>query len=106
MTSMPTTSPSYDVRGRRLIANMPTRSDRTFVAAARSAAFSTLVLMGLIGLFLLLGAWPALKAAGPHFLTEPQWLPETGTFGIASLLWGTIVIGLIALVVAVPLGFG
>ena len=62
--------------------------------------------MGLIGFFLLIGAWPALHSQGFHFLTRTDWLPETGTFGIASLLWGTILVGLIALAVAVPVGFG
>jgi phosphate transport system permease protein len=95
-----------DARGRRIIAALPSTSDRAFFGAARSAAISTLVLMGLIGLFLLIGAWPALTEAGPRFFTESQWLPETGTFGIASLLWGTVLVGLFALAVAVPIGFG
>lgn len=91
---------------RRVIESRPTRADRGFVVAARSAAISTLVIMGLIGFFLTIGAWPALKSQGFGFLTEKQWLPEAGTFGIASLLWGTIVIGLFALVVAIPLALG
>jgi phosphate transport system permease protein len=99
-------APPQDARGRRVITTLPSRSDRVFVGAARSAAVSTLVLMGLIGLFLLIGAWPALQEAGPRFFTESQWLPETGTFGIASLLWGTVLVGLFALAVAVPVGFG
>jgi phosphate transport system permease protein len=91
---------------RRTLANRPTPQDMGFVAAVRSAAVSTLVIMGLIGVFLLIGAWPALKSEGWGFLTTTEWLPETGHFGIASLLWGTILIGLFALCVAVPLGFG
>ena len=91
---------------RRVISARPTPQDVTFVAAARSAAISTLVVMGLIGLFLLIGAWPALHQQGISFLTEWQWLPEAGTFGVASLLWGTFLVGLFALVVAVPIGFG
>ena len=91
---------------RRTLTYRPTAQDQSFVAAARSAAVSTLVIMGLIGFFLLIGAWPALHSQGFHFLTRTDWLPETGTFGIASLLWGTILVGLIALAVAVPVGFG
>ena len=90
----------------RTLTTRPTAQDVGFVAAARSAAVSTLVLMGLIGIFLLIGAWPALHSQGWHFLTTREWLPETGHFGIASLLWGTILVGLFALCVAVPLGFG
>ncbi len=91
---------------RRVLVTAPTASDRTFFAAARTAAMSTLTVMALIGLFLAIGAAPALKEAGPSFFTENEWLPETGTFGIASLLWGTVVIALFALAVAVPVGFG
>ncbi|MCW2794833.1 phosphate ABC transporter permease subunit PstC [Nocardioides sp.] len=94
------------VRDRRVIKSRPTTSDRTFVAAARSAAVSTLVIMGLIGVFLAIGAWPAIKQQGFSFVTESQWLPEAGTFGISSLLWGTILVGLFALIVAVPVSFG
>jgi phosphate transport system permease protein len=91
---------------RRTLTYRPTAQDRSFVAAARAAAVSTLVIMVLIGAFLLIGAWPALRSQGFGFLTHSDWLPDTGTFGIASLLWGTILVGLIALAVAVPVGFG
>jgi phosphate transport system permease protein len=91
---------------RRTLTTRPSAQDIGFVAAARSAALSTLVIMALIGFFLLIGAWPALHEEGWHFLTTKEWLPETGHFGIAALLWGTIMVGLFALCVAVPLGFG
>jgi len=91
---------------RRDLTVRPTGSDRAFLATVRASAVSTLVVMALIGLFLTLGAWPALSEAGPSFFTEHRWLPETGHFGIASLLWGTVLIGVFALTVAVPLGFG
>src|ERR1700710_368579 len=91
---------------RRTLTYRPTAQDRSFVAAAREAGVSTLVIKVLIGAFLLIGAWPALRSQGFGFLTHTDWLPETGTFGIASLLWGTILVGLIALAVAVPVGFG
>ncbi|GAA4117759.1 phosphate ABC transporter permease subunit PstC [Nocardioides fonticola] len=93
-------------RARRTLVVRPTRQDVTFVAAVRGAAISTLVVMALIGIFLFIGAWPALEQQGFGFLTTTDWLPESGTFGIASLLWGTVLVGLFALVVAVPIGFG
>jgi len=103
---MSAVAPARPSAVRRTLTTRPTAQDVGFVAAARSAAVSTLVIMGLIGIFLLIGAWPALHSQGWHFLTTTEWLPETGTFGIASLLWGTILVGLFALCVAVPLGFG
>ncbi len=49
---------------------------------------------------------PALRSQGWSFLTENEWLPEADKFGIASLLWGTVLIGVFALVVAVPVALG
>ena len=91
---------------RRVLVVRPTRQDLTFVAGVRAAAVSTLVVMALIGVFLLIGAWPALEQQRWGFLTTRDWLPEAGTFGVAALLWGTVLIALIALAVAVPIGFG
>ena len=90
----------------RVLSAVPTRGDRVFVGTVRTAAISTLLVMGLIGLFLTVRAWPALEETKLGFLTENQWLPETGQFGIASLLWGTVLIALFALAVAVPIAFG
>jgi phosphate transport system permease protein len=106
MTAPVSVSPLRPPAVRRTLTYRPTAQDRGFVAAARASAVSTLVIMGLIGIFLAIGAWPALHSQGFGFLTHTDWLPDTGTFGIASLLWGTILVGLIALAVAVPLGFG
>lgn len=90
----------------RNLAIRPTGSDRAFVTTTRIAAIATLLIMGLIGYFLAVGAWPALQQRGWHFFTEKQWLPETGQYGIAGLLEGTVLVGLFALVVAVPVSFG
>jgi phosphate transport system permease protein len=86
--------------------NVPLRDERIFRGAVRTAAVFTLVLMAAIALFLLLRAWPALHRAGWSFLTEKRWLPDVNHFGVAALLSGTIVIGLIALLVAMPLALG
>ena len=77
-------------------------SDRAYRAVAYGAGAITLTIMGLIGVFLVLKAWPALHRFGTHFFTEQQWLPQAGTFGVAAALFGTAVIALIALVIAVP----
>ena len=86
----PPASPPPPGPERREIHPVLPRADRIFVRAVRSAAVSTLVVMGLIGLFLAIRAVPALKVAGWGFLTENEWLPEVGTFGVASLLWDTM----------------
>lgn len=79
-----------------------TPADRRYRWLATTAASSALVLMGLVFLFLLVQAWPALRVAGWSFLTETEWRPDDGTFGVAAALFGTIVIAVIALGTAVP----
>jgi phosphate transport system permease protein len=39
-------------------------------------------------------------------LTEQSWSPETQTFGVAAVLFGTVTIALIALSISVPLSIG
>jgi len=38
------------------------------------------------------------------FLTKTEWLPQAGQFGIAPLILGTLLITVIALIVAIPIG--
>lgn len=84
----------------------PLRDERIFRDVVRACAAGTLLLMGLIALFLFLKSWPALHRAGFSFLTEKRWLPDVNHFGIAALVSGTLVIGSIAMLFAVPLALG
>ncbi|MCC2594188.1 phosphate ABC transporter permease subunit PstC [Tessaracoccus sp. OS52] len=81
-------------------------SDAIFRRTAFSAGAITVAIMIAVGLFLSLRASDALAAAGPSFLTEQAWSPETGEFGVAAILFGTVTIALIALCVSVPLSLG
>lgn len=65
-----------------------------------------LALMLLIGVFLLLRAREALDVVGLSFLTTADWDPDGGRFGIAAVLLGTVLIGLVAIFFAVPLALG
>jgi len=58
--------------------------------------------------FLLARAWPAVRTAGGAFLTEQEWFPDATPprFGIAALVWGTVVSSVLALAVAVPVALG
>ena len=91
---------------KRIITTHLTAPDRVFRGFTRGSAVFVLLLLGLIGFFLLLRSWPALQIAGFSFLTETKWLPDVGQFGVAALAWGTIVIALIALMIAFPLSLG
>jgi phosphate transport system permease protein len=74
------------------------------VLVASGAA--VLVVMLAIGLFLAARAVQALDLAGWGFLTTEDWNPEGGEFGIAAVLTGTVLIGVTAILLALPLALG
>jgi phosphate transport system permease protein len=67
-----------------------------------------LLLIVAIGIFLTAKALPAVRIAGWHFVTEKTWFPDNtpAVFGIAALLFGTVLSSAMALVVAVPVAIG
>lgn len=65
-----------------------------------------LAIMAAVGLFLAIQASDALSARGFAFLTTTEWQPDRGTFGIAAVILGTIMIAAVAVVVAVPISMG
>lgn len=81
-------------------------SDLPFRLTTRLAATAVLGIMSLVGVFLLIQGIQALGVAGPKFITTQAWEPNSGVFGIAAVLLGTIFIALTAIVVAVPLATG
>jgi len=80
--------------------------DQLFAIAAKFAALLTLALLLAILASLAVGAWPAIQAYGPGFLTRSVWDPVTGEFGGAAMIHGTLVSAFIALAIAVPVSFG
>jgi phosphate transport system permease protein len=81
-------------------------SDHVFRAVATVGGLLVLVLMGLVGTFLAIRAWQALHKAGLSFLTTADWSPDGGKFGITEALLGSVLIAIVAVVVAVPLAMG
>jgi phosphate transport system permease protein len=82
--------------------------DRLFGGAARGAGLLVIALVTLIAVFLLSQAVPALAKDKVNFLASTQWNVD-GTplqFGIANLLWVTVLSSAIAMLIAVPLGVG
>jgi phosphate transport system permease protein len=92
--------------GPRRLAPRPSLADSIFRRTAFAAGGITVAIMLAVGLFLSLRSAEALQVAGFSFLTEQKWSPETGEFGVAAVLFGTVTIGLIALVTALPLALG
>jgi phosphate transport system permease protein len=80
--------------------------DKVFRGIMRTAGSSVLVIMALVGLFLTLRASEALDKVGFGFFTTQAWEPDSGNFGIAAVIAGTVIIAIIAIVVAVPFSLG
>jgi phosphate transport system permease protein len=91
---------------RRRIKSNPGPADRLFRGVARGGGLLVLVIMALVGTFLGYRAWKALHKAGFSFLTTQEWNPGAGKFGIAAVMVGTILIALVAIVIALPLALG
>lgn len=82
-------------------------TDHLFRALSRTAGIIVLAIMSLVGLFLLYRGWQALSKAGVvAFVTTQIWEPDSANFGIAAVLTGTVLIAVVAVVLAVPLAIG
>ena len=90
----------------RTLKSRSTTVDVIFRALATSSGGLTVGVMLAVGLFLGFRALTAIDAAGFSFLTEQSWSPETQTFGVAAVLFGTVTIAVIALTISVPLSIG
>ncbi|HNQ06982.1 MAG TPA: phosphate ABC transporter permease subunit PstC [Tetrasphaera sp.] len=80
--------------------------DRLFGGAAVGSGLIVVALVTLIGVFLLSQALPALAKNEANFFTSTEWAVsgDHPRFGIARLLWVTVLSSLMALSIAVPLG--
>jgi phosphate transport system permease protein len=81
-------------------------ADRLFHRTVLAAGTVTVLIMLAVGVFLSLRASTALSRTGLAFFTTQDWSPETQTFGVAAVLFGTVSIALIALSVSFPLSLG
>lgn len=98
---------------KREITTKPRLSDRIFRSIVTSGGLTSLVILGLIFIFLLYQGYNTLHSQGIHFLTGSNWnaaLDDGGNldiknsqFGIAAMLIGTLVCATIAVLVAVPI---
>ncbi|GAA5184651.1 phosphate ABC transporter permease subunit PstC [Rugosimonospora acidiphila] len=91
---------------RRRLAVNAGAADRLFRGTARGGGILVLLLMALVGGFLTYRAWLALRTAGFSFITTQEWSPGGGSFGIAAIMVGTILIAIVAIATAVPMALG
>ena len=85
------------------------RADKVFRGVVTAGALTSLVVLGLIALFLIVRSADVFRTFGVNFLVGTEWnnaafddtmSPE---FAIGPMLVGTIVVSVIAMVVAVQL---
>jgi phosphate transport system permease protein len=83
-------------------------ADLAFKNLTRAAGIGLLVIIAAIATFLVLKATHALGANKADFFTGTKWDPDNTPpkFGIASLLYGTVITAAIAMVIAVPVAVG
>ncbi|SDI91664.1 phosphate ABC transporter membrane protein 1, PhoT family [Frankineae bacterium MT45] len=80
--------------------------DRIFSLLAAGSGLFVVLLIGLVALFLVVKAFPAIADDKANFLTSTKWdlsTPGHFEFGIAWLLWVTVIISLEAMIIAVPI---
>ncbi len=82
--------------------------DRAFRGAAYAAAFFIVGLVVFVGAFLAWVAVPSLAANKENFFTSTSWQVSGGelAFGIAGLLWTTVLSSVVAMILAVPVAVG
>jgi phosphate transport system permease protein len=82
--------------------------DVVFRALSTTAGLVVFAVLVIVTAFLLIRAWPALRTAGIHFFTEKEWFPdaEPAKFGVAALVWGTVMSSVVALTIALPVAIG
>uniref|UniRef100_A0AAU3GVZ0 Phosphate transport system permease protein n=1 Tax=Streptomyces sp. NBC_01401 TaxID=2903854 RepID=A0AAU3GVZ0_9ACTN len=82
--------------------------DKIFLGLSRGSGILLLVIMASIAVFLTYRAVLAISKDEGNFLTTLEWNPagDPPVFGIAVLLFGTVVSSIIAMVIAVPIAVG
>ena len=96
----------------REITTQPRFSDKVFRGVVTAGGLSSLVILGLIAFFLIFNGFETFRNEGITFLTGFDWvdaLPEEGlaaSYGIGAMLYGTLVLGLLALLFGVPIAVG
>jgi phosphate transport system permease protein len=84
------------------------RGDKIFAALTTGASGFIILLVVLIALFLVIKAAPSIWHDKVNFLFSNEWSTTAGDlrFGVAGLLYTTVLISLVALIVAVPIAIG
>lgn len=83
--------------------------DVLFRGASLGSSWLIIAIVVFVGVFLVWMAVPSLAANKVNFLTSREWVVDDPTnlrFGIVDLLWTTVLVAVVALVIAVPISIG
>jgi phosphate transport system permease protein len=81
-------------------------ADRVFRGLALGAGLLVLVILGLIIYEMTNQSLPWFRAEGFNAIFSDNWVPSAGHYGALGLVVGTLVVGAIALIIAVPVSVG
>lgn len=104
---MPDSEPPPRVRVGRIVTDDPAKADVWLNRITLSAGMVVLGLLSMVGLFLFLRSRTALAESGYlRFLTRVEWRTDVqpARIGVLGLLSGTVMVAIIAMLIAVPLG--
>ena len=96
----------------RIITTELRLTDKVFRGVVTGGGLISLTLLGLIGFFLVYNGFEAMRSAGMAFLTGFEWVdavPENNqpaAYGIGAMLYGTVVTGILAMIIGVPIAVG
>ena len=104
-------TPNLVIPAPREITTEPRRSDKVFRGVVTAGGLSSLLILGLIAIFLGYRGFEVLRQEGFGFITHSDWSITTDDagnvteshFGLAAMLVGTILCALVAVVIAVPI---
>jgi phosphate transport system permease protein len=84
------------------------RGDAVFRGLTLGAGLFVFVIFAAIAIFLIIKAIPSLQANTVSFWTTKQWTASSAdaAFGVAAILYGTVMTSVIALVISVPVALG
>jgi phosphate transport system permease protein len=82
--------------------------DRVFAGLASGSSIFVILLVVLVAVFLIIKSVRSIADDKVNFLTSTEWAPTQGNlrFGVAPLLYTTVMISIVALVLAVPVAIG
>jgi len=80
-------------------------ADRLFRWVALASGLLVLVILALIAYTTTKNAWPWFKSEGLGIFSS-DWDPPHGKFGAGAMIYGTFLVGLIALIISVPISVG